>query len=206
MATLIYHCGVSVDMDYGYNESSANNILVADAFINYFTYHSSARLIGYDNIHYDQWINVIKRELDASRPVFYGFLNDNLAHSLVCDGYKYDGYDNVFHFNFGWSGSWDGYYYLGAPDNTEFAVIGIQPPWNEIAEIENEAYNFSIKVLQNHIMLEGINGERVYVSDVLGRVVYNAIVNEKAEIAVRNRGVFFVKVGNRPAQKVVVIQ
>ena len=44
----------------------------------------------------------------------------------------------------------------------------------------------------------------MYVSDVLGRVIYNATVNEKAEIAVRNRGVYFVKVGSRPAQKVVV--
>ena len=73
-----------------------------------------------------------------------------------------------------------------------------------IDEAENE--NITVRTANGHIMLEGINGERVYVSDVLGRVVYNATVNEKTEISVHNRGVYFVKVGNRPAQKVVVIR
>jgi hypothetical protein len=71
-----------------------------------------------------------------------------------------------------------------------------------IAEAENE--NVTIRTANGHILLEGINGEHAYVTDVLGRVIYNATVNERAEIAVRNRGVYFVKVGNRPAQKVVV--
>lgn len=73
-----------------------------------------------------------------------------------------------------------------------------------IAEAEND--NISTRTANGHILLEGVGNERVYVSDVLGRVIYNATVNEKAEIAVRNRGVYFVKVGNRPAQKVVVIR
>ena len=73
-----------------------------------------------------------------------------------------------------------------------------------IAEAEND--NVIIRTANSHILLEGVSGERVYVSDVLGRVIYNATVNERAEIAVKNRGVYFVKVGNRPAQKVVVIR
>ena len=73
-----------------------------------------------------------------------------------------------------------------------------------IAETEND--NISIRTANGHILLEGVGIERVYVSDVLGRVIYNATVNERAEIAVRNCGVYFVKVGNRPAQKVVVVR
>ena len=73
-----------------------------------------------------------------------------------------------------------------------------------IAEAESD--NISIRTANGHILLEGIGNERVYVSDVLGRIVYNTTVNEKADIAVKNRGVYFVKVGNRPAQKVVVIK
>ena len=73
-----------------------------------------------------------------------------------------------------------------------------------IDEAENE--NVTISTANGYILLEGVSNERVYVSDVLGRVVYNATVSEKAEIAVRNRGVYFVKIGNRPAQKVVVVR
>ena len=73
-----------------------------------------------------------------------------------------------------------------------------------IAEAEND--NIPIRTANGNILLEGVSNEHVYVSDVLGRVVYNATVNEKAEIAVRNRGVYFVKIGSRPAEKVVVIR
>lgn len=73
-----------------------------------------------------------------------------------------------------------------------------------IAVVEYD--NISISTANGHILLECVSNEHVYVSDVIGRVVYNATVNEKAEIAVRNRGVYFVKVGNRPARKVVVVR
>ena len=72
----------------------------------------------------------------------------------------------------------------------------------DIDEAENE--DFRVITHGERIVIEGAAGERVFVSDVLGRIVYNAIVNEKADIAVRHHGVFLVKVGNRPAQKVVV--
>ena len=58
--------------------------------------------------------------------------------------------------------------------------------------------------MSNRLIVEGIKGEHVFVTDVLGRVIYNATVNERTEIAVRNRGVYFVKIGSRPAKKVVV--
>ena len=73
-----------------------------------------------------------------------------------------------------------------------------------IAEAEND--NISVRTVNGHILLEGVSNERVYVSDVLGRVVYHATVNERAQIMVKNQGVYFVKIGSRPAQKVVVIR
>lgn len=73
-----------------------------------------------------------------------------------------------------------------------------------IAEAEKD--NVSIRTANGHILLEGINGEQAYVTDVLGRVVYNATVNERAQIMVKNQGIYFVKIGSHPAQKVVVIR
>ena len=73
-----------------------------------------------------------------------------------------------------------------------------------IDEAENDG--ISISALAGHIVIQGVTNKSVFIADVLGRVVYYATVNERAEIAVRNRGVYFVKVGNRPAQKVVVVR
>ena len=70
----------------------------------------------------------------------------------------------------------------------------------------NETANDGIAVgaLAGRIVIQGVADEKVFVTDVLGRVIYNATVNERAEIAVKNQGIYFVKIGIRPAQKVVV--
>lgn len=54
---------------------------------------------------------VMKKELDEKRPVLYsgapGFEPTDIGHALVCDGYTDKDY---FHFNYGWGGSYDGFY------------------------------------------------------------------------------------------------
>lgn len=55
----------------------------------------------------------MKKELDARRPILYaGYPNyenggEGDGHALVCDGYTDQDY---FHFNYGWGGSYDGFY------------------------------------------------------------------------------------------------
>jgi hypothetical protein len=71
-----------------------------------------------------------------------------------------------------------------------------------ITESENDG--ISVSALAGRVVIQGVADEKVFVTDVLGRVIYNATVNERAEIAVKNRGIYFVKIGSRPAQKVVV--
>ena len=62
----------------------------------------------YDNYTTAQWEAMIKEELDARRPILYS-ANDNSAggHAFVCDGYDANG---MFHFNFGWYGTCNGWY------------------------------------------------------------------------------------------------
>ena len=65
-----------------------------------------------------QWASMLKNELDK-RPVLYSGSTADFysGHAFVLDGYgTYDGAD-VFHFNFGWSGSYNGYYF---PYNLDF--------------------------------------------------------------------------------------
>ena len=108
VATLMYHCGVSVDMDYG-DESGAYSESVPSALTTYFGYAPGARVVYKDNYSNNDWIALLKAELDATRPMLYGGQSSAGGHSFICDGYDAN---NKFHFNFGWSGSGDNFYAL----------------------------------------------------------------------------------------------
>ena len=119
VATLMYHCGVSVDMSYGVAETGGSGAYVISsytnsencaefAFKNYFGYKSSAHGEMKDNTSDSQWKNMLRADLNASRPLVYaGFGNG--GHCFVCDGYDNS---DMFHFNWGWDGQNDGFYGL----------------------------------------------------------------------------------------------
>ena len=56
------------------------------------------------------WVDVVKTDLDQGRPLVYkGYTSDYSAgHAFVVDGYDGD----YFHLNWGWSGSYNGWYLL----------------------------------------------------------------------------------------------
>lgn len=113
-ALMLYHCGVSVDMDYGYNSSGIPvNALykVGDAFRNYFKYSESTAILYKSSYTEATWDNMIKSEIDNGRPLFYVGLGNYGGHAFNVDGYQGT---NYFHLNWGWSGSYNGYYYLNA--------------------------------------------------------------------------------------------
>lgn len=138
IAKLMFHCGVSVDMDYGTDNSfgktfNYNHPSALFAFRNYFGYKRSNSCIYRPYMSGSEWINLIKTELNENRPVLYSGDDPNHGgHSFVCDGY-----DNYYylHFNWGWGGNADGYFSTdainiqGSLDFTEKqkAVIGIEP-------------------------------------------------------------------------------
>ena len=76
---------------------------------------------------------------------------------------------------------------------------------NSISEAKDEV-DVVLQSSNGQIVLDGLATERVFVADVVGRLVYNATVTGRTAIAVPNSGVYFVKVGTRPARKVVVVK
>ncbi len=110
VAKLMYHCGVSVNMDYGLASlggSGASTQDAANAFNTYFGY-SGCQYENKSNYTNYQWTNKLKTELNNGRPVLYDGSGSG-GHAFICDGYTVDDY---FHFNFGWSGSYNGYFTL----------------------------------------------------------------------------------------------
>ena len=113
VATLMYHCGISVEMAYGTGTSgsAASSGDVPSALTTYFNYASSTQLRMKSSYSDSQWITMLKTELDNARPVYYFGQSGSVGHAFVCDGYDNS---NLFHFNWGWSGSNNGYYAMGA--------------------------------------------------------------------------------------------
>ncbi|MFH1004906.1 MAG: C10 family peptidase, partial [Bacteroidota bacterium] len=135
VATLMYHCGVGSNMKYGTSSSGTTVSSALIAFINYFNY-PYAEYKSMSRFTVASWINILKSELNASRPVLYAGANANGAdgHSFVCDGYDNN---NNFHFNWGWSGDANGYYAISSltPSGKDYSyrnliIIRIKPPSN----------------------------------------------------------------------------
>ena len=135
VASLMYHCGVSVEMNYGPNESSASTTAAEIAFRAFFDYNDATLVLKSAYNTDTQWINLLKNELDNGRPVFYAGSGPDGGHAFICDGYNAN---NYFHFNWGYNGGGDGYFSINNLNPTvngyqlnytsgQNAIIGIEP-------------------------------------------------------------------------------
>jgi hypothetical protein len=129
-ATLLWHAGISVDMMYGANGSGAFSQDAANAMINTFKYTPNTALIEKDNYSESQWSQKMRENLDQKRPLYYDGYGSG-GHAFNVDGYQGTDY---FHFNWGWSGSFNGYFYLNNlnPGGQNFtqgqgAIINLYP-------------------------------------------------------------------------------
>ena len=112
VATLMYHCGVAVNMNYSTNESGAYSENIPSGLMNYFDYSSDMSFQYRASYTDGQWISMLKTELDNERPLYYsGSADYSGGHAFICDGYDEN---DDFHFNWGWGGFCDGYYTMGA--------------------------------------------------------------------------------------------
>ena len=139
VATLMYHCGVSINMDYGVDESSSYIVgaskyhPIDTALIKYFGYDSTLSGISRSKYTNSDWINLLETELNAKRPVIYQGENNSDGHLFIADGYDIN---NYIHFNWGWSGTFNGYYSIDSLvsdyNYSQHAIIGIQPSKNKV--------------------------------------------------------------------------
>ena len=115
ISKLIYHCGVGVDMVYGPNGSGMYNHSAARVLRTYFKYSPETEYLYRDSTDLN-WDSVIVSHLQRRIPMYYaGWSLPNInGHGFICDGYKTVDSAYYFHFNFGWSGYMDGYFYTNS--------------------------------------------------------------------------------------------
>jgi len=126
VSLLGYHCAISVKMNFAPGGSGAyvlawnNNTPCAEnAFKNYFNYRNSIEGVYRDDYTDAQWIDLLKSELDLSRPILYAGYGSAGGHAFVFDGYDDN---NLFHINWGWGGMSNGYFTV---DNLAPSALGI---------------------------------------------------------------------------------
>ena len=143
-ALLMFHAGVAVGADYGVDGTSAYPTDMASAFSRYFKYKTGTLVVRDNYSDYNDWVEIIRAEIDAKRPVIYGGASpsgggaDAGGHAFVCHGYQTN--TNYFAINWGWDGSSDGWFNLASvhglrPTGTSYnfsqdqhALIGLEPP------------------------------------------------------------------------------
>ncbi len=140
VARFCYGVAVALDMSFSTSGSGTWQQYVPAALKKYYKYPSNVKSAERSSYSYNQWIALVKRELDAGHPVQYCGGGTGGAHSFVCDGYTSN---NYFHFNWGWGGMSDGYFQLhalnpgslgtgggsgGGFNNNQSIVINFAPP------------------------------------------------------------------------------
>ncbi|MDB5284762.1 MAG: Peptidase family protein [Bacteroidota bacterium] len=148
IATLMYDCGVAVEMNYGdlsqggsgafvlQSETWGGGPCAESAYVDNFSYDVNT-LQGVRKSDYStsNWVNLMESDLNAGRVIQYeGFDQSQGGHTWVCDGYDVN---DLLHMNWGWGGVSNGYFDVSNlntgsfnPTSGEAALIGIQPPSN----------------------------------------------------------------------------
>lgn len=103
VAQLIYHAGVSVDMNYRPGSSGAVTGRLCESMPAYFFYTNQMANLYRENYSHEGYMQLIVNAIDMRWPM----VHRGGGHAYVLDGYN----DNdMVHFNWGWSGSNDGWY------------------------------------------------------------------------------------------------
>ena len=118
VAMLMRYCGQACHMGYGTSASGAYSDDELEG-MKLFGYNADAALLSRDDYSADDWAGMIEAQLAAGCPILYGGVDADkgMGHAFVVDGCG----GGMYHVNWGYSGSGDGYFVLDA-----FTTMGYQ--------------------------------------------------------------------------------
>lgn len=139
IAEISYHFGVSVDMLYGPSSSGMYNHKAAYSLATHFNFSPETQYVYRDSTTMD-WDSLLLTHLDRSIPMYYaGWAapGSSSGHAFIADGYEMTPQGVHYHFNWGWGGSQDGYFYTNnlTPGGSQFTfsqelIINAYPDTN----------------------------------------------------------------------------
>jgi hypothetical protein len=180
VSTLMYHCGIAVDMQYSSSVSGAYSYNVQPALATYFDYDKGIKMEFRDYYSLGDWEDILYAELESNRPIYYSGQAAAGGHAFVCDGYSEDGY---FHFNWGWSGYQDGYFLIDALNPESGGIGSYEGGFNTDQQIiinikKNEGTaNLSAKLIGTGDYVYENNRFTITNGEYFGGYYYNLIYN-----------------------------
>lgn len=118
VAMLMRYCGQACKMSYGPSASGAYSDDELEG-MKMFGYNADAELLDRDDYSAEEWNRMMLGQLESGCPILYGGVDadKNAGHAFVVDGYG----GGMYHINWGWSGSGNGYFLLDA-----FTTMGLK--------------------------------------------------------------------------------
>ena len=104
----VYAVGTMLQSSYGAS-TSAGTTGFADQLVKIFDYDDELWTARRANYSIEEWAELFYQEVAAGRPVCYTGRSTGGGHAFALDGYDGEG---LFHINWGWNGSCDGFYRL----------------------------------------------------------------------------------------------
>ena len=104
VATLLYHTASSIGTQFGFSGSSAYEVKVPAAMINYFGYDPGISYKKRSEVATQaEFDRLVADDIKAGRPVLYCGQDVTAGHAFVVDGF--DPVSNMIHVNWGWAGA-----------------------------------------------------------------------------------------------------
>ena len=164
IAQLMYDCGVAANMRYAPDGSGTDLEDAASALVRNFSYDKDIRLERQWFYEEDVWENMVYDNLSKGMPLICsGRKHDDQTsrHAYVCDGYRSDG--NLFHFNWGWDGDYNGYFILtgydpkkhensGLYNEEQVAIFNIKP--SATPYVEGSEGEFPLEVTRPYCIMK----------------------------------------------------
>lgn len=171
VAQLQFAAGVTLNMDYALEESSASFGMVPGSLSGRFLYPDNGmRLLSREYFTNQEWESIIYNELSCNRPVLYLGGNGSWSHIFVCDGYK----DGKFHMNWGWYGEKEDYFSLTnlqtervkddgilVLNSGQKIVIGVRPEGQPLPEPVTFATTFDYHTDSDSFSVSGISSSYI---------------------------------------------
>lgn len=137
VADMLEHIGKAVRADYKPTATGTKTDYYYPALSKVFRLGDNITQVYASKIGLAAFCERIRKDLEAGRPVMMTGCNSarTAAHSFICDGYRAD--DDKFHYNWGWGGTYNGWFKMGALTPTasrnysyyKHCFLGLQPAY-----------------------------------------------------------------------------
>jgi len=184
VATLMYHCGVSVKMNYTSDESGALPTNVSSALTKYFGYDACIQNIatglGGITVSASDWKDLVIGQIENNSPIYYnGVDTESGGHAFVIDGY--DNSTDRFHLNWGWGGNYNGFFALTALNpgthrynNLQGMIINIMPDQGGNPPSQIKVSGFDVAVTETAVSAN-IQAKINYGAGFSGKIGFAAV-------------------------------